>query len=613
MPRVVEADRQAADQRQWCADAVRAEARRRLDIVLTAAETAPFYQREPWWDRLADPELRDLPDLTGLPILERDELRHHTARLAASTADPGQLDLTFTSGTNGAPSHILRPRDVPSDQGACEARWYSGLGLPRVFDLTAVTPWPGSGRVNAALRDLRVGYHELGARDVLRRLEHRLGAGDLLLSSPDVLALLRDRVRDWNDVRVLASSFEVSHSWPTDGTSPPTAEMYCAAEVATPIAFSYPGCAGMHVNADFVHVEVVGPDEAPRPYGRAGAIVVTDLVNTAMPILRYRIGDAGTLQEPGACSCGRALPLLRVHGRLVTTVRGENGPVPAKALRSLLGPGMLEQRTTTEFVFHGTVEPGRYETAAEGFARLLGPVSISTGPEAHQDLAPWDGAVLLTAPRHPVERHFAGPAPTRWAYLRQDSSPPAASSVRTARDTARRVLRERYAAEGRITDVPIVDTSRSMYPLFEKGTRVRVRWGRPHGAGLRGRVVLLQLPQDLLAAHRVADVRTTPDGRTEILQFADNYDPHNPFCYFWVPIDDVLGTVIGLRTAHGRTVDLGTRPARLAGRLVAAADRAVTGAGRPDRFAVLPLLLVQKAVFRISSRLLQKTSRGTTP
>ena len=634
VPRVPGTARGAARARQWHAAAVRAEARRRLETLFAAARTAPFYDREPWREHLAAGTPRDLGRLTELPLIGREELRRRTERFASTVHDPRALDLTFTSGTGGAPTHLLRPRHTELDQGACESRWYDGLGLHGVFDLTSVTPWPGAGRANAPLRDVRVAYHELGARDVLRRLREGRPVGDLLLSSPDVLELLDQRAPGWGGVRAVASSFEVMRRAPANGGAPPLAEMYCAAEVTAPIAFSYPGCAGMHVNADYVHVEVVGPGGEPLPPGRAGAVVVTDLVNTAMPVLRYRIGDAGTLRGPDACPCGRALPVLRVHGRLTDAVRGGNGRAPVAGLRPVLGEGtLLEQRSATGFVLHGEGDlPARAAAAAEPLARAVGAEAAvepcpgcadgdrgETGCAFGGDLAAWPGAVLVSAPRYPVDRHLDGPAPARWSYLDAavsgrtpgpgpDRGP---GPRRSARHAARLLLRDRYAAEGRVTAVPIVDTSRSMDPLVGAGTEVVVRWGRPDPAGLRGRIVLLQLPQDLLAAHRVADLRTVPGGGIEILQFADNHDPHNPFSRFWVPIDDVLGTVTALRTARGRTVDLDTPAARLAGRLVAAADRAVAAAAgdRPHRPGALPALLAQKTLFRLTSRLLHSRSR----
>jgi phenylacetate-CoA ligase len=68
---------------------------------------------------------------------------------------------------------------------------------------------------------------------------------------------------------------------------------------------------GMHVNADVVRLEVL--DEAGRVVadGIEGDLVATLLVNRAMPLLRYRIGDRGSLLTR-RCDCGHPFPLLGV-------------------------------------------------------------------------------------------------------------------------------------------------------------------------------------------------------------------------------------------------------------------------------------------------------------
>jgi phenylacetate-CoA ligase len=71
---------------------------------------------------------------------------------------------------------------------------------------------------------------------------------------------------------------------------------------------------GLHVNADHLCVELgassgSGHMDGPRD------VIVTDLHNYGMPLLRYANGDLAT-QGSGSCACGRGLPLLAsVDGR----------------------------------------------------------------------------------------------------------------------------------------------------------------------------------------------------------------------------------------------------------------------------------------------------------
>lgn len=47
---------------------------------------------------------------------------------------------------------------------------------------------------------------------------------------------------------------------------------------------------------ELIYLEIVGEDNQPMAAGEAGRIIVTDLTNQAMPIIRYDIGDIGYLE-----------------------------------------------------------------------------------------------------------------------------------------------------------------------------------------------------------------------------------------------------------------------------------------------------------------------------
>jgi phenylacetate-CoA ligase len=56
-----------------------------------------------------------------------------------------------------------------------------------------------------------------------------------------------------------------------------------------------------------------------------GPILVTDLLNFAMPLIRYRIGDLGSW-DTGPCKCGRGLPRLKaIAGRVTDFLVGGDG------------------------------------------------------------------------------------------------------------------------------------------------------------------------------------------------------------------------------------------------------------------------------------------------
>ena len=82
---------------------------------------------------------------------------------------------------------------------------------------------------------------------------------------------------------------------------------------------------GLHINADAVFVEVIRPDHTAAEPNETGMIVISDLTNRAMPIIRYKIGDMGQLTDR-VCTCGRGLPLVeKIEGRIADFIVTPSG------------------------------------------------------------------------------------------------------------------------------------------------------------------------------------------------------------------------------------------------------------------------------------------------
>jgi phenylacetate-CoA ligase len=87
----------------------------------------------------------------------------------------------------------------------------------------------------------------------------------------------------------------------------------------------------MHMAIDSYHMEFL--DEHNNPVGpeEPGFIVVTDLDNDLMPLIRYKGGDLGHYYENG-CTCSRGLPLMgEIDGRARDVFSLKNGTRVAPA------------------------------------------------------------------------------------------------------------------------------------------------------------------------------------------------------------------------------------------------------------------------------------------
>jgi phenylacetate-CoA ligase len=81
-----------------------------------------------------------------------------------------------------------------------------------------------------------------------------------------------------------------------------------------------------HIMAESYIVEILKDGRPARP-GELGEIVITDLNNFAVPLVRYRIGDLAVAVDPNeTCGCGRGLPRIgRIEGRAQAIVFCANG------------------------------------------------------------------------------------------------------------------------------------------------------------------------------------------------------------------------------------------------------------------------------------------------
>jgi phenylacetate-CoA ligase len=89
------------------------------------------------------------------------------------------------------------------------------------------------------------------------------------------------------------------------------------------------GCpaGNLHIPQENIIVELLGADGHPVAPGEVGEVVLTNLANLAMPMIRYRIGDLARWAIPpdsssqASCACGLAhAALAEVHGRLTDQI-----------------------------------------------------------------------------------------------------------------------------------------------------------------------------------------------------------------------------------------------------------------------------------------------------
>jgi phenylacetate-CoA ligase len=87
----------------------------------------------------------------------------------------------------------------------------------------------------------------------------------------------------------------------------------------------------MHIEPEYGILEVLTEDGEITSTGR-GELIATTLLNDAMPLIRYRIGDLGVITED-SCPCGRETAVLKeLHGKVGAIIINEGRQAPTAAI-----------------------------------------------------------------------------------------------------------------------------------------------------------------------------------------------------------------------------------------------------------------------------------------
>lgn len=374
------------------------------DLLRHALETVPFYRRRLVEAGLDVGRIQSLEDLSRLPVLTKAEIRQHGHELISEVYG-GRTDLRrkTTSGSTGVSLEVWVDEPAMQFKRALTLRtdewsgWRLGEPVAMVWGNPEYLKHGWRGRIRNALLD-RARY-----LDTLKMDEAAMArfADDLARRQPSLVfghahsvylfAAFVSKYRPGSiRPKGVITTAMVLHEWQRQVIE---AEFACkvtnryGCEEVSLIACECEKHEGLHVNTDGVFVELIR-DGRPVGPGEPGSVVVTDLVNRAMPLIRYQVGDvASWVGRP--CPCGRVgMPLLaRVEGReadYVTTSRGELiSGISLTENFAMLVPGIEQlqiiQESLDRFTFR-IVRADDYGPVSD--ARIAELVAQRFGPEA---------------------------------------------------------------------------------------------------------------------------------------------------------------------------------------------------------------------------------------
>lgn len=313
VPRVYEAFRQYRDMDLDKPSLRRLQAERLRRILGLAVTQVPAYRRLGIGKSIIDAD--PFAALQLFPLLDRTAVQQGFADYCHDDIEPRDCYVTRTSGTTGMPLRVVHHVDHLVHYHAVALRRLDLFGLPHARRiLTPCQAWledwfeyvsPARGYSRVAEFGIRKDDQEqrAGMARLARAFEPEVVIGRPTHLLEFVGLLDEHQIADVRP-RIVVSFGEwlspVSRQRLAQRLGSSVCDLYGMQETNT-IAAECP--AGTHhIECERLWVETVDKAGRPLPEGEPGEIVVTNLFNTAMPFIRYRTGDIGTLGS-AACDC----------------------------------------------------------------------------------------------------------------------------------------------------------------------------------------------------------------------------------------------------------------------------------------------------------------------
>ncbi|MBI3769540.1 MAG: phenylacetate--CoA ligase family protein [Deltaproteobacteria bacterium] len=312
-----------------------------LKPIVSAAANTPHYRDLFARLGITSADISTPEGLRSLPILDKDVVRRDPAQFVDPIACANGSTVAFTSGSTGSPLRVVLAPDYEALEEAFTARQCAWVGLgdrDRRIRLRGDLIVPGSSttakpwRRNFADNELRMSSYHLSPKTARYYADRIMRfSPQALIAYPSSANLLASFVRDLGlkcRIPFIFTSSETLTSLQREtierNLGGVILDHYGCTEATVAIQQCERGT--YHVVPEYSITEFV-PTSGSTAHD-VFDIVSTGLLNTAMPLLRYRTGDRVRIAGDQRCACGRAFPsITEILGRdddIVVTPRGDH-------------------------------------------------------------------------------------------------------------------------------------------------------------------------------------------------------------------------------------------------------------------------------------------------
>ena len=295
-------------------------------LLAHAYDNCPYY-RQRWLDTGVHPgDIENTGDLVHFPRTTKSDIQSNVESIVSRTEPRNALIRDSTGGSTGSPLVFFYDRLRRDSRAASRIRhnrwagWDIGTKLARLWapDLNAPPPgWGAPLRRWLLKRSVTLdasGITEESLRDFVKKLNRfKPTVIQAYANMADLVAsYVESRGLEIASPQAMVTSAEVLTPDKRDRIERvfgcPVFDRYGSREVAL-IASECGEHHGLHINAESLFVEVIKEGRPAAP-GELGEVLITDLLNHSMPLIRYKIGDVARRSTTTRCACGRGLPML---------------------------------------------------------------------------------------------------------------------------------------------------------------------------------------------------------------------------------------------------------------------------------------------------------------
>lgn len=308
-------------------------------LLDTATRTTPKYRDNRW---LVESVSNPYFCLNNFPYIEKEELRENYIDFCADDFDPESCFRTRTSGSTGKPLELLHDRNRLAYSSASFMRRMSAYCLVSEDRMCRIVTHEEDGIWEVTLHPL-LGQLEIAFVQILDSTgyynEEALNKIDkfhpmCIWGQPSDIRLLTTAYQELGHEPPQVNSL-LTHGEDLTSVTRLTVEQMWNVVIRDIYGLQETGCIAWqcesgdyyHIDEERILIEIIDDGGNSVPDGEIGEVVVTNLVNYAMPLIKYKTSDYAAIIRD-SCECGRALlGIRRLQGRTRGFIRLPNGKV----------------------------------------------------------------------------------------------------------------------------------------------------------------------------------------------------------------------------------------------------------------------------------------------